>query len=162
LSGEDTNDDAAVSGMQNTRCDILRTDYERTRVMDTDELDEGSIFDVLGLGDIRKRPDIISMIKLDVTPQIMMEPRFQARKEDLERLKDISGYIFYIETQSETPALMLLKIGRSDITNTVGKIGEIPDEMIRRAIDQPVLPPVFGMYAISEEIRDWLKKELAV
>lgn len=130
--------------------------------MESDELDEKNIFDMLGLEDIKKRPDILSKIKLEVTPQMMMEPRFQARQEDLERLKDIAGYMFYIETQSEIPTLMLLKIGRSDITNTVGKIGELPHEMVQRAIGQPVLPPIFGMYAITEEIRDWLKKKLAV
>ncbi|MBI5641693.1 MAG: hypothetical protein HZA17_14855 [Nitrospirae bacterium] len=126
------------------------------------EIDDKSIFDLLGLQDIKKRPDVLAKIKFDVTPQMMMEPRFQSRPEDLEKLKDISGYMFYIETQSETPALMLLKIGRSDITNTVGKIEEIPAEMMQKAIEQPVLPPACGMYAITEEIKDWLRKELSV
>ncbi|MGC2062339.1 MAG: DVU0772 family protein [Thermodesulfovibrionales bacterium] len=130
--------------------------------MDIPEIDDKSFFDLLGLKDIRKRPDILPKIKLDVTPQMMMEPRFQSRPEDLEKLKDITGYMFYIETESETPALMLLKIGRSDITNTVGKIEEIPSEMIQKAVAQPLLPPVCGMYAITEEIKDWLKKELSV
>lgn len=129
--------------------------------MDLPELDDKSVFDLLGLQDIRQRPDILPKIKLDVTPQMMMEPRFQSRTEDLEKLKDITGYMFYIETESETPALMLLKIGRSDITNTVGKIDEVPAEMVRAAIEQPVLPPTCGMYAITEEIKDWLRKELA-
>lgn len=130
--------------------------------MDMPEIDDKSVFEMLGLQDIKKRPDILPKIKLEVTPQMMMEPRFQSRPEDLEKLKDITGYMFYIETESETPALMLLKIGRSDITNTVGKIEEVPAEMLKRAIDNPVLPPTCGMYAISEEIRDWLKKELSV
>ncbi|MBA4372662.1 MAG: hypothetical protein C0402_07330 [Thermodesulfovibrio sp.] len=130
--------------------------------MDIPEIDDKSVFDLLGLKDIKERPDILPKIKLDVTPQMMMEPRFQSRPEDLEKLKDITGYMFYIETESEIPALMLLKIGRSDITNTVGKIEEVPAEMVKAAIEQPVLPPVCGMYAISDEIRNWLKKELSV
>jgi hypothetical protein len=129
--------------------------------MDMPEIDDKSVFDLLGLQDIKNRPDILPKIKLEVTPQMMMEPRFQSRPEDLEKLKDITGYMFYIETESEIPALMLLKIGRSDITNTVGKIEEVPAEMIRKAVAEPVLPPVCGMYAITEEIRDWLKKELS-
>ncbi|MHB8881552.1 MAG: hypothetical protein ACYC69_08620 [Thermodesulfovibrionales bacterium] len=130
--------------------------------MDIPEIDDKNIFEMLGLEDIKKRPDILPKIKLDVTPQMMMEPRFQSRPEDLEKLKDITGYMFYIETQSEAPALMLLKIGRSDITNTVGSIGEIPAGMVRAAIDQPLLPPTCGMYAISEEIKAWLRKELGL
>ncbi len=130
--------------------------------MDIPEIDDKSIFEMVGLEDIKKRPDILPKVKLDVTPQMMMEPRFQSRPEDLEKLRDITGYMFYIETESEAPALMLLKIGRSDITNTVGRIEEIPAEMIQKAIAQPVLPPICGMYAITEEIRDWLKKELSL
>jgi hypothetical protein len=130
--------------------------------MDIPEIDDKSIFEMLGLEDIKKRPDILPKIKLDVTPQMMMEPRFQSRPEDLAKLRDITGYMFYIETESEAPALMLLKIGRSDITNTVGRIEEIPAEMIQKAIAQPVLPPICGMYAITEEIRDWLNKKLSL
>lgn len=130
--------------------------------MDMPEIDDKSVFEMLGLQDIKKRPDILPKIKLEVTPQMMMEPRFHSRPEDLAKLRDITGYMFYIETESETPGLMLLKIGRSDITNTVGKIDEIPAEMIQKAVGQPVLPPVCGMYAITEEIKDWLKKELAL
>ena len=130
--------------------------------MNTPEIDDKSIFEMLGLEDIRKRPDILEKIKLDVTPQKMMEPRFQARPEDIEKLKDIAGYMFYIESAAEPPSLMLLKIGRSDITNTIGKITEVPAEMVKKAIDNPVLPPSFGMYAITAEIRDWLKEKLGI
>ncbi|NJD57013.1 MAG: hypothetical protein FIA94_11495 [Nitrospirae bacterium] len=130
--------------------------------MSFSELDDMNIYDILGLKDIKERPDILSEIKFDVTPQAMMQPRFQSRPEDLAKLQEISGYLFYIESATEPPALMLLRIGRSDITTTVGKIDEIPVEMLRRAIDQPALPPDHGMYAISEEIREWLKKELGL
>lgn len=130
--------------------------------MTSKNLDDMNIYDILGLDDIRKRHDILSEIKLNVTPQIMMEPRFQSRPEDLEKLKEVTGYMFYIESETEPPGLMLLRIGRSDITTTVGKIDEIPLEMIRKAIDEPVIPPAHGMFSITDEIKDWLKKELGL
>lgn len=130
--------------------------------MNSNELDDMNIYDILGLNDIKKRPDILSEIKFNVTPQVMMEPRFQSYPEDLEKLKEITGYMFYIESETEPPGLMLLRIGRSDITTTIGKIDEIPVEMLRTAIDKPALPPAHGMYAITDEIRDWLKKELGL
>jgi len=126
------------------------------------ELDDMNIYDVLCLDELKVRPDILSEIKLDVTPQMMMEPRFQSRPEDLEKLKEISGYIFYIETETETPSVMLLKIGRTDITTTVGYVAEVPAEMVRKAVDKPLLPPVHGMYAITDEIRDWLRQALCL
>jgi len=117
---------------------------------------------MLGLSDIKNAPDILSAIKWDVTPRILMEPRFRSRPEDVERLKEIVGYMFYIETQCEPPALILMKVGRSDIESTVGRIDEIPPELIKRAIDNPVERPVYGMYAITDEIKEWLKKELNI
>lgn len=130
--------------------------------MPDEEKCEDSIFDMPGLSDIKKMPSILAKIKLEVTPQMVMEPRFQSKPEDLEKLKEISGYLFYIETQCDPPALMLMKVGKSDITTTVGIIEEAPPEMIRRAIENPVDKSVHGMYAITDEIREWLKKELGV
>lgn len=128
-----------------------------------DESDnENSIFSLQGLRDIRKRPDILSRIRWEVTPQVVMEPRFLSRPEDVGRLRQISGYVFYIETESDQPALMLLKVGKSDVATTAGKIDEIPSELLRRAIEHPVHPPVSGMFAITEEIRKWLEKELSL
>jgi hypothetical protein len=128
--------------------------------MTNDEQCEKSIFELQGLSEIRKRPDILSGIKLDITPQMVMEPRFHSRPEDLIKLREISGYVFYIETECEPSALMVMKVGKTDITNTIGKIDEIPRELIQRAIEAPEHPPTHGMYAITGEIKAWLKKEL--
>ncbi len=125
------------------------------------DMDE-ALCEVPGLVEIRNRPDIVEGIRWDVTPENIMEPRFQSRPEDLKKLREIAGYMFYIETQCEPPALMLMKVGKTDISSTVGKIEEVPQELIQRAIDNPVQKPSFGMYAISEEIKDWLKKELGL
>jgi hypothetical protein len=122
--------------------------------------EDKSIFDLQDLSSIKKRPDILAKIKWDVTPQMIMEPRFQSRPEDLQRLREIAGYIFYIETEGDKPALMLMRVGKSDTTATAGKIDEIPDEVVQRAIDNPLHPPVYGMYAVTEEIKAWLRKEL--
>jgi hypothetical protein len=116
--------------------------------------------DTYNLSDIRETPDILQKIKWDVTPQTVMEPRFLSRPEDMQRLKELSGYIFYIESQCEPPAVMLLKIGKTDISSTVGKIDEIPVELVRKALENPEHKPVNGMYAITGEIKAWLKKEL--
>jgi len=118
------------------------------------------IFDILGLSDIRENPDILARIKFDVTPRMVMEPRFGSNQEDLLKLAEISGYMFYVESQCEPPALMLLKVGQRDVTSTVGKIDEIPGELVRKAIENPADTPSNGMYAITDEIKGWLKKEL--
>ncbi len=125
------------------------------------ELEEG-VDCTLGLSVMRAIPDIIENIRWDVTPQVIMEPRFQSNPEDLKRLREITGYMFYIETQCEPPALMLMKVGKTDIESTVGKIDEIPQELIERAMDGPVRKSANGMLAITEEIREWLRNKLGL
>ncbi len=128
--------------------------------MEQEDTDEKTIWELQGIKEIRKRPDILSKLKFDVTPRLVMEPRFHAKPEDLEKLRKIAGYMFYIETQCNPAALMVMKVGNTDITTTIGKIDEIPTELIDKAIENPPEPPSHGMYAISEDIAAWLKKEL--
>lgn len=127
--------------------------------MENEERCEKSIFEMQDLDAIKKRPDILARMKWDVTPQMVMEPRFQSRPEDMQKLSELSGYMFYIETECDKPSIMLMKVGRNDITSTVGKIDEIPPLLIQNAIEKPVHPPVYGMYAINDEIKSWLKRE---
>ena len=128
----------------------------------TEKIDfEKELFDAQWFEDIRKRPDVLAKIKLDVTPQMVMEPKFQSRPEDREKMTDISGYMFYVESQNEPPALMLMKVGRQGVATTMGQV-EIPVDMLRRAIENPVEKHSHGMYAITDEIREWLKKELGL
>ena len=130
--------------------------------MDQENTDEKSIWELQGLNEIRKRPDINSKVKFDVTPRMVMEPRFHSKAEDLEKLKLIAGYMFYIESQCNPPALMIMKVGKTDITNTIGKIDEVPAELLEKAITAPVEPPSHGMYAITEDIKAWLKNALGM
>jgi hypothetical protein len=74
----------------------------------------------------------------------------------MQKLKEISGFLFSIESPCTPPALMLMKVGRTDITNTVGSIDEIPQDCITKAIKNPPEPPSHGMLPITEEINTWL------
>lgn len=130
--------------------------------MNIDDREQCSIFDLPGLNDIKGSPEILNNVKWDVTPQTVMEPRFLSRPEDLQKLRDISGYMFYIESQCDPPALMLMKIGKTDISSTIAKINEIPRELLKKAMENPVEKPSHGMYAINDEIKDWLRKELGI
>jgi hypothetical protein len=119
-----------------------------------------NIFSMQRLKDIKRRPDILSNIRLNASLPLIMKPRFQMSKEEFEELEKNIGYIFYIETAGQKPTLMLMKVNRSDIADTIGIIEEIPEDMLQRAIDNPVHPPVHGMYGITEEIKEWLRMEL--
>jgi len=124
-----------------------------------EDVDEKSISDLQGLKEIKKQSDILSRIKRRVTPRMVMEPWFLSNSEDLQKLREITGFLFSIESPRSPPALMLMKVGRMDITNTVGNIDEIPQDYITNAIKNPPEPPSHGMHPITEEIKKWLQKE---
>jgi len=130
--------------------------------MDQENTDERTIWELQGLKEIIQRPDIHAKIKFDVTPSMVMEPRFHSKAEDLEKLKLVAVYMFYIESQCNPPALMVMKVGNTDITTTIGKIDEIPAELLEKAITDPAEPPSHGMYAITDDIKTWLKRELGL
>ena len=114
-------------------------------------------FSVQEFRDIKRRPDILEKLRFDVTPRMIMEPRLGEKDK-----REIAGYSFYIEAFDDPPVLMLMKVGKTGITSTVGKVDEIPPEMVRRAIDHPVEPKINRMYAISDEIGEWLREELSL
>jgi len=121
-----------------------------------------NIYEMQELRDIRNRPDILANIRFEVTPQMIMEPRYLSRPEDLRKVREMAGYVFYIETECEPPTVMLLKLSQDDVMQTVGFIEEVPQEMVAKAVSDPVLPPANGMCAVTDEIREWLKKELGI
>lgn len=122
-----------------------------------DFMEELNVFSLQSLTEIKRRPDIIGNLRFDVTPRMTMEPLHATGPEGFPK-----GYMFYVEAYEDPPLLMLMKLTKSGITTTVGKVEEIPVEMLRRAVAEPVEPPTNKMYAITDEIRKWLVETLSL
>jgi hypothetical protein len=60
------------------------------------------------------------------------------------------------------PVLYLMCNTASGYAETIGKIDEIPDELIAEAIEENKDRVYFGMYPINKKIKDWLKRELGI
>lgn len=116
-----------------------------------------NVFAIQDFKDIKKRPDILGSIRLDVTPRMIMEPRLDEKAK-----REVAGHMFYIEAFDDPPLLMVMKVNKSGVTTTVGRVEEIPRAMVQRAVDQPVEPQCNRMYAITDEIREWLRRELSL
>ena len=122
--------------------------------------EDAKTFNVMNIDDLRARPEVIEAIRFDVTPKMIMEPRIGLPEGVTP--PNLKGFSFYIEAFDDPPELMIMKVSRSSVMTTLGKIEEAPIEMIRRAVDDPVEPAANKMYAITDEIRDWLKKEIGI
>ena len=55
---------------------------------------------------------------------------------------------------------MLMKVGKLGVMNTIASVNDVPEELVAKAVADPVDPPVNDMYAINDGIRDWIKEKL--
>jgi hypothetical protein len=121
--------------------------------------EDAQSFAVMNVNDLKERPLVVQAIRFDVTPKMIMEPCIGPEGV---KPADLKGFSFYIEAFDEPPELMIMKVSRSNVMTTLGKIDDIPSAMIRRAVDDPVEPAANKMYAITDEIREWLKEAIGL
>ncbi len=100
-------------------------------------------------------------VRFDVTPKIIMKPRFVAPGGNVEACKETQGFSFYIEYMQGLPApiLMLLKTFNFT-TKTIAEITDAPQAMLEKAVKEGAGQDVMGMYPINGEVESWIKKEL--
>jgi hypothetical protein len=116
--------------------------------------------ELISFEDVKKEPYIISHILWDKEPRDLMEPRCSASGDRSETRGPIKGYVFYIDTMDEEPALFLMRHTAADYAETLAQISEIPRELLEEAIEENKARQYFNMYPINEKITAWLKKEL--
>ena len=114
-------------------------------------------YDAQGIEDLKRRPDVLGCIRFDVTPKVIMEPRLGGGET-----RDIAGFFFYIEAFEPPPKVMLMKVGQLGVMNTIACFNDVPGELVEKAVADPVDPPVNNMYAITDDIRDWIRDKLGL
>ncbi|MGO9379073.1 MAG: DVU0772 family protein [Dissulfurispiraceae bacterium] len=114
----------------------------------------------LNLSGIKNEPFVIEHILWDVEPKDIMEAKFKKTEQGIGKRDDIKGYIFYIESMGKEPILFLMRHTASEFGETMAQIDDIPKELLSEAIEENKDKHYFGMYPISKDVKDWLKKEL--
>jgi len=116
--------------------------------------------EILSLDRIKKEAYIIDHILWDLEPRDLMEPRSKLTDEGTSLRDQIKGYVFYIETMDNNPALFLMRHTAMDFAETLAKIDEIPQELLLGAIEENKAKEYFRMYPINSRVKAWLRKEL--
>lgn len=114
------------------------------------------------LDDLKKAPHVIENIKWDLDPKELMEPVSRLKDGGVEYSKPVEGYIFYIDTMGEKPALFLMRHTSINFGKTLAQIEELPQELLDGALEENKSRIKFGMCPINKKIEEWLKKELGV
>jgi len=112
---------------------------------------------------LRRNVGLLKSIVWDVEPKQLMEPRCSAPGAGQGQKKNLSGFFFYIErTGGAKPALYIMCHTESGCAETVGKIDEIPGDLLTEAVSENKGKEYFGMCPINKKIEDWLRKELGI
>ncbi len=116
--------------------------------------------EILNIEDLKKSKYFIENIRWDITPKIFVDPSSSGGESG--GAADISyGYMFYVDLINERPALVIMQL-KSNISKTVAYMHEIPEDLLREAMDCLDSECVVGMYPVTDELADWLKKELGL
>lgn len=118
--------------------------------------------EMLSLEQIKKEPYIVEHILWDLQPADLMEPRSKLTEEGTKFRGEIKGYVFYIDTMDKRPQLFLMRHTAMDFAETLGKIDEIPQELLLGAIEENKNKAYFKMYPIDSQVEAWLKRELGI
>jgi hypothetical protein len=118
-----------------------------------------------GLEELRLNRDLLDQIDLEMTPEKAVETYLEwgtswSRKDDCARYVGQESYYFVIYAWEDPPQVTLLKHSSQGSEELV-KL-EAPAELVHRCIEEGGRKPGVGVYALSESLKNWLRKLLAL
>lgn len=115
--------------------------------------------DLISINDIKKSTAVINEIRWDVTPKIFINPSSAPLDESGKVIDITHGYMLYVDMITERPALIIMQL-KLLISKTVGYVFDIPEDLLREAMQCTGPDCVGGMYPLTPNLEAWLKKEL--
>jgi hypothetical protein len=107
---------------------------------------------------LKNSPSFAQDIRWDVTPKIFMESSSGPGSDPV----DITyGYMLYVDLMFDKPALIIMQLKRV-VSKSVGYVTDIPEELLKEAMNCTGPECVSGMYPLTGSLQEWLKKELGV
>ncbi len=104
---------------------------------------------------IKKSKAFVDDIRWDITPGIFLDPKSCPGDQPADLTH---GYMLYVENVLEKPALVIMMLKRI-VSKTVGYTFEVPEDLLKDAMNCEAAECIQGMYPLSEKLKDWLKKE---
>ncbi len=110
---------------------------------------------------LKKSKYFIENIRWDVTPKVFLSPKSTSENVSKKSIDTTYGYMLYVDFINEKPVLVIMKL-KYVISQTVGYVDDIPEDLLREAMRCTETECVAGMYPLSEKLKDWLKKALGL
>ncbi|MCE5334428.1 MAG: hypothetical protein LLG06_07535 [Desulfobacteraceae bacterium] len=116
-----------------------------------------------GLEELKGHREILDRIDWDMTPEKAVETFLEwgtgwTRKDDFVRYIGQESLYFVIYDWETPPRVTLIRRSTQD-DEELAKV-PVPPEMVQRAIHDAGRKPGVGVYALSEELKEWLQEAL--
>jgi len=114
------------------------------------------------LDELKESKKFLENINWDLTPKAFMAPRTGSR-ENLHNTSEVEAlkYMLYVDKLEDRPVVMVMKI-RGGMSTTTGCIDGIPEDLLIEVIKSSPDESEAGMFPLSEQLRDWLKREFGL
>ncbi len=117
--------------------------------------------ELLSVNILKKSKPFVEDIRWEVTPKIFLDPKAASGGKPEECIDITHGYMLYVDIVKDKPALVIMQLKRV-ISKTVGYIYDIPDELLKKALQCDTAECIAGMYPLPEGLEQWLKKEFGL
>jgi len=112
--------------------------------------------ELLNIEELKKSKYFVENIRWDITPKKFVAPSSAGEKSG--EAADIShGYMFYVDLINDRPAVVVIQL-KYAFSKTVGYIYDIPEDLLREAMQCTDSDCVVGMYPVTDKLADWLKQ----
>ena len=116
-----------------------------------------------GLEELRGHREVVDRIDWEMTPEKAVETYLEwgtgwSRKDDFVKYSGQESLYFVIYDWEQPPQVTLIQRDMRE-ANEIAKI-EAPPELIRKAVDEGGRKPGVGVYAITDELQQWLRAVL--
>ncbi len=113
--------------------------------------------------ELKAHREVVDQIDWNMTPEKAVETFLEwgtgwSRKEDYVRYDGQQAHYFVIYDWEKPLQVTLIRRDTSNV-DELAKV-DVPVEMLERAIQGAGRKPGVGVYAITDEIKDWLKDAL--
>lgn len=118
---------------------------------------------MLNMEELKGRRDIVDRIDWEMTPEKAVETFLEwgtgwSRKGDFVQFPGQESLYFVIYSW-ETPArVTLVRRSMSEAEEIASLLA--PEALVRKAVEEGGIKPGVGVYALSEELKEWLRGEL--
>lgn len=114
--------------------------------------------ELLSLDKLKTSKEFTENIRWDITPKIFLSPSSAPGEKSV----DLSyGYMLYVDIIHEKPAVFVMVL-KPLMSKTAGYICDIPKNLLSEALHCTAGKCVSGMYPLTKELEDWIKKELGL